>query len=765
MIYTKTEKAERIAAIVLIAWAAFFLFLTTTQIQHYDSDIFWALRSGHWIVEHWRVPVTDPFSYTFLGRPWVDFTWSFQVIAHLFYTGLGGWTGLYILQLFLTFITFAVLFFNVRLLTAGRLPLMALLMVLAVSCASPRLIIRPHLFGFLFISIYLLILNIYERRDCRWLIFLILPLQILWINIHSSAILGVFIVWAYAGGEFFDVFARNGLKGFAPLVPAKKRLFILALIVPFVSLINPYGLKLAIFPFIHQGGVNADALHHIGEWSSLPLKEFFLFFYPVPLNYFAFKSLFYLGLLSFFLNRRWLKSRDLMLFAGAAYMGITHLRWAGQFAFFAVPVIAFNLGGFLNNWQCNTRLLRRIGLGFALFIGIMMGIHTAKASFRDTLGIGVSTQAYPMGSVKLMRDMGLKGRLYNSYIFGGYIINNYPGLKVFIDGRTPTVYSPRFFWKSRHTKTNKDWETLSGEFAMTMALVKLDKPLCRVLDKSALWTPVVFDDVSALYLKRDSGQEDIINEYGLSFSPCRGTGKYVLPKKKNEKMLMKKGLQTVMLSIGDGKDGKGFAYPHRLMGLLEGSFHDRADKERGIVEFKKALMIKRDGLTYLDLGLALSKIGRFDEAITAFKTSIRLNKGFKDEYLALGLTYFDKKDYEKAATWLDRYLYITDDNAGFLGLKTLGRAYFNLGKLDKAEDILKKAVFVADNKKARGEAQYYLGNTLFEANRLDEGALYYGRAMDNDRGYKRVLSKLASMFRSRGDKERVSAIESLLKKD
>jgi len=765
MIYTKTERAGRVAAIALIAWAAVFLLLITTQIQHYDSDIFWALRSGHWIVEHWRVPVTDPFSYTFLGRPWVDFTWGFQVIAHLFYTGLGGWTGLYVLQLFLTFITFGLLFFNVRLLTAGRLPLTALLMVLAVSCASSRLIIRPHLFGFLFISIYLLILNIHERRDCRWLIFLILPLQILWINIHSSAILGVFIVWAYAGGEVIDAIVRNGLKGFAPLVSSKKRLFILALIVPVVSLINPYGLKLAIFPFIHQGGVNTDALHHIGEWSRLPLKEFFLFFYPAPFNFFAFKSLFYLGLLSFLLNRRRLKSRDLMLFAGAAYMGISHLRWAGQFAFFAVPIIALNLGGFLANGQYNAKLLRRIGLGFALFIGVMMGIHTAKASFRKTSGIGVSTQAYPMGSVKFMRDKGLKGRLYNSYIFGGYIIDNYPGLKVFIDGRTPTVYSPRFFWKSRHTETNKDWETLSGEFGMTMALVKLDKPLCQVLDKSSLWTPVVFDDVSALYLKRDSGYVDIIKEYGLSFSPCRGMGKYILPRKKSEKLLMKKGLKTVMLSIGDGKDGKGFAYPHRLMGLLEGSSQDRADKERGIGEFKKALMIKRDGLTYFDLGLALSKIGRFDEAITALKTSIRLNRGFKDEYLALGLTYFDKKDYEKSATWLDRYVNITDDRAGFLGLKTLGRAYFKLGRMDRAEDILKKAVFIADNKKARSEVQYYLGNTLFEANRLDEGALYYSRAVDNDRGYEKVLSKLASMFRSRGDKERASAIESILEKD
>ncbi|MFQ5427502.1 MAG: tetratricopeptide repeat protein [Thermodesulfobacteriota bacterium] len=768
MRYTKTETevAENIIAILLLAWVAFFLILTTTQVQHWDSDIFWALRTGAWIAEHWKVPFTDPLSYTFAGSPWVDFTWGFQVIAHAFYTKLGGWSGLYILQLLLTFAIFSALFLNVRLLTVKRLWLPALLMALALACAFPRLFIRPHLFGFLLISLYLLILNVNEKKETSWLIFLILPLQVLWVNLHSSAILGVFIVWAYASGEFIDDFLRLGFKGFGGVVRKNKRLLILAIIVPFVTLLNPYGLKLAIFPFIHQGGVNADALRHIGEWTKLPLKELFLFFYPVPITYFAFRVLFYLGLLSLALNWRRVKTRDLVLFFGAAYMAVSHVRWVGQFAFFAAPVIAFNLSAYLEGRaKADHRWIQRAGLAMAIFISIFLGLNLMDGTFRSNLGIGLRADKYPVGSVRFLRDTGLKGNIYNDYDFGGYLTFTYPELKVFIDGRTPTVYSPHFYWKSRQTQSKEGWERLSSEYAFTMALVKLDQPLCSILYKSEAWTPVVFDDISALYLKKDSGFKEVLSRNGLSFTPCSTDKKYPMPEGSKERLRMREGLLTVMSAIGDGKEGMDFAYPQRLMGLLLAELGEEGHKEKAVTALLKAAAAPGgNSFIYYDLGLALGRVKRYDEAISAFKTSIRMNKAFKRSYLALGLTYFDNKNYEDSARVLERYVRLADDNAEYTGLKTLGRSCFKLGRLDCAEDALKRAEFMADDDKKRGEAAYYLGNTLFEAGRLDEGALYYSRAIERDPSYKEVFLNLQKMLAYKNQDKKASAIKGILEK-
>ena len=84
--------SRALAAIFLAALGALILVISF-QKQHWDSDILWALKSGEWILERLEVPTTDPFSYTFGGKPWVDFTWGFQVLARLFYDYLGGWTG------------------------------------------------------------------------------------------------------------------------------------------------------------------------------------------------------------------------------------------------------------------------------------------------------------------------------------------------------------------------------------------------------------------------------------------------------------------------------------------------------------------------------------------------------------------------------------------------------------------------------------------------------------------------------------------------
>jgi len=764
MRYTKTDRAGGIVSTLVLAWVAVFLVLVTTQVQHWDADIFWALRAGRWILSNWKVPLTDPFSYTFAGHEWVDFTWGFQVIAHLFFTRLGGWTGLYILQLLITLAVFGVLFFNIRLLSGRRYWLIALLCALVLACALPRLFIRPHLFGFLFISLYLLILNVDERRDAFWPVFLILPFQVLWVNIHSSAILGVFIVWAYASGEFIDVFIRVGFKGFPAVFRRRRRLIALAVLAPPVMLINPYGLKLAVFPFIHQSGVNADALRHIAEWSSLPLKEVLLYFYPAPVNYFSFRMLFYMALGAMALNWRRLKTRDIMLLCGAAYMGITHVRWVGQFAFFAAPVAAFNLREYLGSRSSGAlRPMKWAGLGLAILTSVFMGLRLGDAGFRHNLGIGLRTRNYPLGTVRFMKERGLRGNIYNAYVFGGYLIYEYPEQKVFIDGRTPTVYSPAFFWESRHVTKKKWWEKVAGGHGITMALVKLDRPLCNILYDSLEWTAVAFDDVSALYLKKDSGYDKVIDGYGISFTPCAGKKKYELPREEEGRVQMKEELKRVMRSIHDGKDGLVFARPHRLMGLLEGELDEKGHRERAVEELMKAASAAPAAYVYNDLGLALGKAKRYDEAIEAFRTSIDMDSGFKRAYLGLGLVYYDRKDYERAAKWLKKYVVLAGDNAEALGHKTLGMAEFRLGRFMEAKEHLGRAAFLFDDRKERAEAEYYMGNALFEEGLLVEGARYYEQALSDDPGYRKVYENLVRMLDEKKEKDRAEALVGVLK--
>ena len=45
-----------------------------------DLDIWWHLKVGDWIVEHVAVPHTGILSRTAAGRPWVAYSWGYEVL-------------------------------------------------------------------------------------------------------------------------------------------------------------------------------------------------------------------------------------------------------------------------------------------------------------------------------------------------------------------------------------------------------------------------------------------------------------------------------------------------------------------------------------------------------------------------------------------------------------------------------------------------------------------------------------------------------------
>ena len=60
-----------------------------------DTDTWWHLRAGQWIVEHRTILTSDPFSYTKAGASWQYPGWLFEVPMYLIYktSGAGGLTG------------------------------------------------------------------------------------------------------------------------------------------------------------------------------------------------------------------------------------------------------------------------------------------------------------------------------------------------------------------------------------------------------------------------------------------------------------------------------------------------------------------------------------------------------------------------------------------------------------------------------------------------------------------------------------------------
>src|SRR4029079_2775406 len=45
-----------------------------------DGDVSWHIATGQWILDHRAIPTTDPFSFTWAGKPRVPIEWLAEVL-------------------------------------------------------------------------------------------------------------------------------------------------------------------------------------------------------------------------------------------------------------------------------------------------------------------------------------------------------------------------------------------------------------------------------------------------------------------------------------------------------------------------------------------------------------------------------------------------------------------------------------------------------------------------------------------------------------
>lgn len=209
------HKRDLVVAVIAVAITAIFFFLHRVGL----SDLFWQIKIGEIISQQMQVLYIDQFSYTTFGRMWVNHEWLTSVI----YYGvqcLGGFKALSLFSLFIGFMTGLVLFFGLAVQTK-RMDWALILTFIIFAIGAPRFQqLRPELFGFLAFSIYLLLLSSPGRLEAKRL-WLIAPLQILWANIHGSAILGpgliiLYSVVAFWFGRTGESLSKDEKKGRAP---------------------------------------------------------------------------------------------------------------------------------------------------------------------------------------------------------------------------------------------------------------------------------------------------------------------------------------------------------------------------------------------------------------------------------------------------------------------------------------------------------------------------------------------------------------------
>lgn len=521
---------------VLLFFGIFLTFFTTFKITG-DDDVFWHLATGRYILEHYYVPSTDVFGYMTEGQPWMPFEWGWDVISYLIYQ-LGGFIGLSIFRTLIFILIFYIYYTLLKKLNVGFNLSILMLFVLAWSIID-RYSPRPHIFSYLFFSLFLYIIYTYRylERDNYKKLFFIPLIVVFWSNLHMGIIAGMFLFGLYVFSEVVTfLFPRNfSSKELPPLEKSE----LIRLILIFVSslllmLLNPNGFDTYLYAYSHT---KMKMLETVNEWKS-PFGSDYGGSFVTTL----YKALLFIGLLNIYYS---FKSKDIfptILYIGFALYSVRAMRFTVDYnlILFVSNVIAINFvigklkSSFVKNLFINDNTFRYGFIGIVILIVVLIiGIPTKEGKYDLYLrvlkyyrvpGFGINSDFIPTQMFDFMKEHKVPeigSRVFNHFGTGGFFVWNFPDKKNFIDSRN---LNDDIFFKygdilSKRPGFEKKLDEYGIDYAIYLApdLVRdpseMQKTVISYFCTSPDWKLIFWDDKSFLWVKNIPKFKDLIENY------------------------------------------------------------------------------------------------------------------------------------------------------------------------------------------------------------------------------------------------------------
>ena len=172
----------------LVLYFAFLAIFAMAERVSIDTDTWWHLAAGKYIVESGEIIREDPFSLTRQGQSWIYPGWLAQVVLFQSY-GIFGLQGL----ILLTALFVVLAFVCVWPLLNGPPLMRASTLLLAASVSAVYWSARPQIMSFTLSGLFLLLLS--KVRGGNHRLALLLPFcMALWTNLHGGFAIGFIFV-------------------------------------------------------------------------------------------------------------------------------------------------------------------------------------------------------------------------------------------------------------------------------------------------------------------------------------------------------------------------------------------------------------------------------------------------------------------------------------------------------------------------------------------------------------------------------------------
>jgi hypothetical protein len=460
-------------------WVGIFiyaLFLLAGNRLLIDPDTMWQITVGQWIVDHRAVPETDVYSFTMRGQPWMSTQWLAQVLYAKAYA-VAGWSGPVVLAATAIAATFALLakFLSRRLGESTTLVFVAAALALTV----PHMLARPHVLALPVMVAWVGgLIAAADRREAPT--FWLLPLMVLWANLHGGFVFGLVLIAPVA----LDAVLSADVKS-RPSLALRWAAFAAAALA--AGCCTPYGWNslLASQKILALGG----ALPLIMEWRATDFGSLG-----------AFEICLLLGIGLALLRGVKLPPMRIVLLMGLLHMALSQGRAVEILALVAPLVLAAPLARQFGGAEVSNSNSVQPMRG-ALFAGIAIALVAGTMAYASVHRFEPHTRGSPVAAVAALKKLNL-ARVFNDYDFGGYLIAN--GVAPFIDGRTE-LYGEKFFVDHNAASGLMEPENLFrllDEYKIEATLMRTQSAATKLLDHIDGWQKIYADDIATIHLRK-----------------------------------------------------------------------------------------------------------------------------------------------------------------------------------------------------------------------------------------------------------------------
>ncbi len=514
---SKRELAVKTFIVVI----SFFLIIVFSFTPVDNSDFGFHLRTGQDIVKNHFFPLKENYSYTAKGVFNPAYSWIFDSLSYIFYM-IGNINGLIYMQglmIAAIFLIILIKLFKSELLRRNfslSLPFAASIILAFAFLLQTRIMIRPHLLGFVFLALFIFVMDkiVYRQNEPEDLkhfltdknIIATLLIFLLWVNSHST------FVEAYVLLGFWIVSTAIIKHNIGNKITGISKMLAVAIIFFVLSFCTP----------------NLNKIFATFVSSTKTTEEFYSLFEMLPKlgAFYVSVILFYIVIFAgiavyYFREKDYYRSFSIVFFC---LLGVYSVRFLGELGIvtgiMAVPA-AIALVKYAEIKQGIKKALIILSILLAVAQAILIYFY------HKPMGMGMDETKFPIYSTAYIKKLDLDGNMFNSFGWGGYLIWELQKHPVFIDGRVQ-VYSNDFLDKCSRMlqKPPLYFYELCGKYGISFGIVPYATHFGNVIgddfsgylfDRSS-WALVYFDNISLVYIKRGfSNKNDaIIAKYEYS---------------------------------------------------------------------------------------------------------------------------------------------------------------------------------------------------------------------------------------------------------